>query len=73
MLPLWHCADGQIGVTDRRGVDGRLVSMRRCAKTRRRERVDLDSFGTTVPAREEVRPMNAVTMWALPLVFTVER
>lgn len=27
----------------------------------------------TVTSREEVRPMNAVTMWVLPLVFTVER
>jgi hypothetical protein len=27
----------------------------------------------TVPSREEVRPMNAIAMWVLPLVFTVGR
>jgi len=33
----------------------------------------VDSVRETVTSREEVRPMNAITMWVLPLVFTVER
>jgi hypothetical protein len=35
--------------------------------------VPVDSVRETVTSREEVRPMNAVTMWVLPLVFTVQR
>ena len=38
-----------------------------------RDSVRVDSVRETVTPREEVRPMNAVTMWVLPLVFTVER
>jgi hypothetical protein len=38
-----------------------------------RDSVQVDSVRETVTSREEVRPMNAVTMWVLPLVFTVER
>ena len=38
-----------------------------------RDSVQVDSVRETVISREEVRPMNAVSMWVLPLVFTVER
>lgn len=38
-----------------------------------RDSVQVDSVRETVMSREEVRPMNAVTMWVLPLVFTVGR
>src|SRR5574340_145030 len=38
-----------------------------------RDRVRVDSVPRTVTAREEVRPMDAVTLWVLPLVFTVGR
>ena len=38
-----------------------------------RDSVQVDSVRQTVTSREEVRPMNAVTMWVLPLVFTVGR
>jgi hypothetical protein len=38
-----------------------------------RDSVQVDSVRQTVTSREEVRPMNARTMWVLPLVFTVER
>jgi hypothetical protein len=33
----------------------------------------LVSVRKAVTSREEVRPMNQVTMWVLPLVFTVEQ
>jgi hypothetical protein len=33
----------------------------------------VDSVRETVTSREEVTPMNVVTMWVLPLSFTVER
>lgn len=35
--------------------------------------VRIDSLCETVTTRQEVRPMNAVTMWVLPLVFTDRR
>jgi hypothetical protein len=38
-----------------------------------RDSVQVDSVCEAVPSREEVRPMNAMTMWVLPLVFTVGR
>jgi len=38
-----------------------------------RASVRVDSLCVTVTARQEVRPMNAVTMWVLPLVFTDRR
>jgi hypothetical protein len=38
-----------------------------------RDPVQVDSVRETVTSRKEVRPMNAVTMWVLPLVFTAER
>jgi hypothetical protein len=38
-----------------------------------RDSVQVDNVRETVTSREEVRPMNAITMWVLPLVFTVER
>jgi hypothetical protein len=38
-----------------------------------KDSIQVDSLVETVTSRKEVRPMNAVTMWVLPLVFTVER
>jgi hypothetical protein len=38
-----------------------------------RASVQVDSVRKTVTSHEEVRPMNAVTTWVLPLVFAVER
>jgi hypothetical protein len=38
-----------------------------------RDSVQVDSVRETATSREEVRPMNAITMWVLPLVFTVGR
>ncbi len=38
-----------------------------------RDSVRVDSVRETVTAREEVRPVNATTMWVLPLVSTVGR
>jgi len=38
-----------------------------------RDSVPVDSLRETVTSREEVRPMNAGTMWVLPLVFAVGR
>lgn len=38
-----------------------------------RASVRIDSLCETVTTRQEVRPMNAVTMWVLPLVFTDRR
>jgi hypothetical protein len=38
-----------------------------------RDDVRVDSVRETVTPREEVRPMNAVRMWVLPLVVTVGR
>ena len=38
-----------------------------------RDSVQVGSVRETVTSREEVRPMNARTMWVLPLVFTVRR
>ena len=35
--------------------------------------VQVDSVRETVTSREEVRPMNVLTMWVLPLVFTAGR
>ena len=52
-------------------VDGR--SGRWSAKWVGRASVQVDSVRETVTSREEVRPMNAVTVWVLPLVFTVRR
>jgi hypothetical protein len=38
-----------------------------------RQSVHVDNVRETVTSREEVRPMNAVTMWVLPLVYAVGR
>jgi hypothetical protein len=38
-----------------------------------RDGVPADTVRWTVTFREEVRPMNAVSMWVLPLVVTVGR
>lgn len=38
-----------------------------------RASVQVDTVRETVTSREEVRPMNAIFVWVLPLVFTVER
>jgi hypothetical protein len=38
-----------------------------------RDDVRADSLLQTGTSREEVRPMNAVSMWVLPLVVTVGR
>jgi len=38
-----------------------------------RQSAHVDSVRETVTSREEVRPMNVLTMWVLPLVFTVGR
>jgi hypothetical protein len=39
----------------------------------RRHALQSGSVRNTVTCREEVRPMNAVTKWVLPLVVAVER
>lgn len=38
-----------------------------------RRHVRIASVRKTVAVREEVSPMDAVTLWVLPLVFTVGR
>jgi len=38
-----------------------------------RDDVRVDSVRQTVTSLEEVRPMNAVSMWVLPLFVTVGR
>ncbi|MGP3911391.1 hypothetical protein [Nonomuraea sp. 10N515B] len=42
-------------------------------KTVGQDDVRADSVRGTVTGRKEVRPMNAVSMWVLPLVITVGR
>jgi hypothetical protein len=53
-----------------RGVCNRAAGRRKMGG---RDSAQVDSVRETVTSREEVRPMNATTMWVLPLVFTVGR
>ncbi len=50
-----------------------MTAAGRAGKMIGRASVGVDSLCETVTTRQEVRPMNAVTMWVLPLVFTDRR
>ena len=57
---------------ERRPIAG-MTAAGRAGKMIGRASVRVDSLCETVTTRQEVRPMNAVTMWVLPLVFTDRR
>ncbi len=50
-----------------------MTAAGRAGKMIGRASARIDSLCETVTTRQEVRPMNAVTMWVLPLVFTDRR
>jgi hypothetical protein len=57
-----------------RGKDPRQVCwLKRAIDVVRQRSNGQASVRGTLTSREEVRPMNAITIWVLPLVFTVVR